>query len=258
MLPQDLLPNNSAKKVSPIVILFIMIQLLFIVLLVISFLNLRQSDGATDRKNEPKVTIDGLTAKIKDFPNSYTDDIEHSLTETIELNVDNFNISNVEAVIRDNSLKVKDFYDYGFKALSVIVDIPNLEQSYQIFYKYSTDYENIVDSAYYDNPRAVLCLSEEMDKIYPNFKCQASYPQETRFKIVADYLKYLDFNYFSAFTDDSLTKIIINPTEYSPTDEEKASYLQETKNAIESLGISPEIFTYEVSSPSDLTYRIYD
>ena len=56
--------------------------------------------------------------------------------------------------------------------------------------------------------------------------------------------------------EDNFTKIYINPTEYSPTEKEKETYLQETKEAVRSLGVSPDLFTYEIATPSDLTYQI--
>ena len=249
--------TDSSKRISPIILFFAISQLLFVSLLVWSIFSLQQEDKITDREDEPKVSISNLASAIENFPNSYIDDIEHSLTETIELNIDNFSIPDAKSTIRNDSLKVQNFDNHGFRALSMIVDIPNLQQSYQIFYKYPIDYTKATNVPYYNNPRAVLCLSEEIEKIYPNFICQAKYPQETRYKIVADYLKYFDFNYFSAsINSDNPAKVYINPTKYSLTDNEKNTYLQEIKDAIESLGISSDLFEYEFIQPANLNYHI--
>lgn len=246
------------RRISPIVAVFIILQIFFIIFLIATIHNITQ-ENEVGRDDKPKTIIENLSAEAEDLPDSYVEDIERSLTETMEQNLGSIDTANTTIKIRDGSLKVQKFDNYGFRALSMVVDIPSLQQSYQIFYKYPIDHTESTSSAYFNNPRAVLCLDETTEILYPDFKCKAAYPKETRYKIAADYLRYFDFNYFSTSVDeDDPTTIRINPAEYSITDEQKESYIQETKDAIESLGISSELFKYKIITPSDLNYRIYD
>ena len=253
----NLTKRQEDKQISPSVIIFAILQFLFIIIIIALIFNMNHEDRITNRENEPKTTIHDLSTKIENFPKEYVDDIEHSLTETIKQNTDNFSVPDATAYIRDDSLKTETFNRHGFGALSLIVDIPSLQQSYQIYYKYALNYENIIDMAYYKNPRAVLCLDKYAEVKYPDFECQDILPPETRLRIVADYLRFFEFDNFTAFVDaKDYTVIHLNPATTTQSKNQEALITTELKTRISSLGVSPEYFKYQFLTQEDLDYKI--
>ncbi len=249
--------QENRSKTSIALAVFIIIQIVFIIFIVLSFLSVNQDDKIDNRSEQPKASIENLNSEEANLPDNFIDDIQHSVTEAIELNADNFDPSNLNISVRDGSLKVVDFSQYSFKALSAIIDIPSLEQSYQVFYKYpSTGDSNEIVSTN-NNPRAVLCLDDKSEIIYSNFSCQDSFPSNVRLRIVADYLKFSDFNTFSAsINEEEFNRINISPAATNFTEQEKTSAIAQTKAFIESLGISPDLFEFHIITQEDLNYRI--
>ena len=253
----NLTKRQEDKQISPSVIIFAILQFFFIIIIIALIFNMNHEDRITNRENEPKTTIHDLFTKIENFPKEYVDDIEHSLTETIKQNTDNFSVPDATAFIRDESLKTEIFDRHGFGALSLIIDIPSLEQSYQIYYKYALNYENIADAAYYNNPRAILCLDEYSEIRYPNFECQDTLPPETRFRIVADYLRFFEFDDFTVSVDAKDYSIIrLNPATANSSDNQEELMVAELRNKISSLGVSAEYFNYQFLTQEDLDYKI--
>ncbi|MBR2754064.1 hypothetical protein IKD82_02815 [Candidatus Saccharibacteria bacterium] len=241
--------EQKSQKIPPIILIIIIIQIIiFVVLGVIIKNEITKNNKIENRDNEPSVSIGSLTIDDIDLPNNYIEDISHSLTEVMKLNNDNLNIPNSKITVRDNSITTKRFEEQNFVALSFIVDIPDLEQSYQIYYKYSSD-KVVDDSPFLDNPRAILCLEEKSQIIYPNFNCNSNYPSDTRYRIIKDYANFLEFDNFSIRTDnENLHQINLKPFPKTAdtTDAVIESYITQTKTAIQSLGVSPEIFTYHI------------
>ena len=131
------------------------------------------------------------------------------------------------------------------------MDIPNLQQSYQVYYKYPIDTAEVLTT---ENPFAILCLEDKAQIIYPNFKCRSSYPTNIRQQIASDYIKFLEFDSFSiAIDNNDPTQININPIT-DVTDEVAKEYIAQTKASIQDLGVSPEIFKYHIIQKADLNY----
>ena len=143
----------------------------------------------------------------------------------------------------------------GKTFLTATIDVPDLEQSYQIFYEYYGGeiewepdlHEFLVISCLYDSDRI----------IYPDFDCKDRYGQEMYNSIVARYINQFSFDQFSAFVkDNDFSTVQINPIKENPTPEEKESYIKETKAAVESLGVPAETLQYYVLQPNDYTYML--
>lgn len=248
--------NNEEQhgKISPIILTIIIIQIIFVVSIIILIINiLKQDNKIESRDDQSKISIIGLPEENLSLPNSYIDDIAISLTDIIELNNMSFDYSNTKAIVRDNSVNLEQFKRSSFNALSFIVDIPEVEQSYQVYYKYPID-TDIDDTPFYNNPRAILCIDEQSEIIYPNFNCKSSYQPDIRQRIATDYIKFMEFDTFSIAIDDSdPTQININPI-VDVTNEIAKEYITQVKTSIQNLGISPELFKYHVIQKASLNY----
>jgi len=248
---------QEARKDKTIPLIAFLVVEIIIVIILISLITIFKKDdkiGNIEYDRQPSTTIENLASKLPDDPKEYVNAVQRELANTIELNTESFDLSGTKAEIRQDTLKVQQFNRLEGYYFSVIVDIPNLQQSYQIYAHYPA--KNSPPNSTPPNTMYVLCLNDQNEIIYPNFQCEDNHSSDIRLDLASYYLRYFDFNYFSAFLDDSLTKVNINPTEYSPTESEKEFYLEETRNAIESLGISPGLFTYEIIVPQDLNYYI--
>lgn len=239
---------NQFKKLSPITFTIILIQVIFIIAIIATIVHeVNKPPVAEVRNSQPSLTISGLPSSNVDIPSSYIEDLSHSLTDTVLLNTPNLSLPNSTAIVRDGSITVKNFDQQQFNALSFIVDLPDLEQSYQLYYKYPVDID-ATTTPYFNNPRAILCLDDSADQIYPNFDCRTTYPDDTRPRIVADYFNFLTFNNFTA-TIDQQNPLQINITPMSDvSDPILDSYLAKVKSTISSLGVSPTLFTYRIQN----------
>ena len=246
--------TESSTKISPVILTVVTAQIVFIIIMVTIIINqVNTSNKIEIRDDQPYIAIDSSLIEDIALPYSYAEDIAHGLTDTIALNTPDFSISDTEAIIRDDSLKLVEFNNHDFNALSFIVDIPNLEQSYQVYYKYPTG--TATEISYDENPYAILCIENGSQIIYPNFDCHSPYSTDIRQKIATEYAHFLEFDNFTISIDNqNPNQIDINPaTNIDDTTGE--SYIQETRAAIRSLGVSPNLFDYHIVKQEDLDYR---
>ncbi|MBR2841578.1 hypothetical protein IKE80_02255 [Candidatus Saccharibacteria bacterium] len=243
--------QDSRREKTIFVTALIVGQIIFIAIIafIVSLFVHDEKISNVDYERQPKVVIENIKSFLPDATQDYSAVLGQKIAKTVESNAPNYDIFGSKATIRENTFKMTKLEKDNTSFYSMIIDIPNLQQSYQIYDVYSSDNEPA-------NRMYVLCLDNPSEIIYPDFQCKDEYPLNMRSIIVNYYLPYFDFNYFSTFMEDNFTKIYINPTEYSPTEKEKETYLQETKEAVRSLGVSPDLFTYEIATPSDLTYQI--
>ena len=238
--------QNTPKEKSLLPAILIIAQIIFIVIAIsIIVLNSHSEEiSSVDYKRQPKVTIENLKSVLPDATNNYTDVLETHLANTVELNTNNYNVTSSKAIIRDGSFKMVNLDKDNVVFYSMIIDIPELEQSYQIYDHYSGDKEPA-------NRMYILCLDDNAEKVYPDFDCRDEYPDSTRRDIATSYIGYFDFGDFHAFTDQN-DKTAIGITPYSPdiTEDQKASYIRRTKEAVSSLSVSPDLFNYLVLDPA--------
>ena len=238
--------QENNKKISPFILTIAMIQAVFVIIIIITiYKETVKENTVVPRDDQPIVTIDDLSLKVANLSDNYINDILHSITKAIESNNNNVNVSNLDIIIRNDSITLKQFDKQQFDALSFIIDIPTLEQSYQVYYKYPTTVD--IDNPYSNNPRAVLCIDNPSQIIYPNFQCHSDYPSDIRFKIARDYISFLKFDTFSISIDkDNPSQINLKPFHRATTTLNE-SHITQVKTTIESLGISPDIFTYQIN-----------
>lgn len=245
--------NNTQKQPNYLAIIFSIVELIFVISIGAIIINIiSQSNEAINWSNQPYIRINQSAIESIELQNSYLEDIARALTETIALNTPNFSIPDSPATIRDDSVNLVEFPHNTFNALSFIVDIPNLEQSYQVYYKYPTG--TAAEISYGENPYAILCLEDSSQIVYPNFDCHTPYPADTRQRIATEYSRFLEFDNFTiSFNESNPTLVEINPAT-TIADAVGELYIAETKSAIKSLGVPPDTFTYKVIKPEDLNF----
>ena len=252
--------NETTYKLKPSLpmMIFILIQIIFVILLIISVPKLFEPDeiNGLDTDRNPSASITNLSSVVpEDYPMAGVGDIEVTLFDLILKNSPDKDIStSIKAKIREDSVKNLYFKDENLNYFSAIIDIPELEQSYWFYNEFSNDKSNkyITVSRVY----RLFCLDNSDDIIYPNFECEDDFGAAGRLEVVSDFINYFNFNNFSpsyTYLSNS-NKINIYPYDYNISTITKESYIAETKNAISSLGISPDRFTYYVISPEDINY----
>ena len=249
--------SSKTQEKSILLIAFFIFQIIFAIILtaIISMNATNDKVEPTDYNRQPYISIKDINTKLPDAPAVYIGVVEQLLAKTVELNTENFDVNESVAEIRSESFNMIQFDQVNGVYYTMIVDIPNLQQSYQIYALYSLGAEDPNPATYYT--RQVLCLDEYSEKIYPDFNCRDLFGSDIRQTIVSNYLKYFNFNYFTAFSDSNdLSLVDINPIDFNIDDDTKSQYIQEVKSAVKSLGISPDLFTYKVLQQSDLNYYI--
>lgn len=247
--------NDIAIKINPLMMAFIVFQMIFVIILIVSLPNLFQDNkiSAGDYNAQPKVSIEGLQEILPTSSADKVGVIERSLLEIIKNNVNEVNLGESVATVRDVNGQYFSYENVYF--LSFIVDIPALKQSYQMFYQDSSDeYSEYIGP---DDTIIPLCLGEYEEKIYSEFNCKDIYDQTTRNVIVSKYLSFFGFENFSAFID--LTEpydVRINPIAGDISGGDSRLYINMIKEKISSLGISPEMFRYSVVQPEEIDYML--
>ena len=250
--------DGQAKNKLILFSIFLGIQVLFIIILVSIIATNTASDeiAQTDFERKKNVSIEDLDSQLPYAP--YSGHLMATLTTTIEQNATEFDPEQSTAIIRDGSLKTVEFENISSVFFSAIIDIPNLEQSYQVYSMYPQDTGDFNLDLY--NTQYVLCLDEYSKKIYPDFNCHDLFESDTRRYIASKYLSYFNFNNFSPSVSQDFNTVGILPLSSGEITKETAdSYIEQTKSAISSLGISPDLFTYSIidsTDPSDTNYSL--
>lgn len=241
--------NEYPKRISPVVLIFIIVQALIATLFIVSIPRLFQNDriswNETERK--PQIVIEDLS---KLDPDLYPENIailQNELLKVASRSQSDINTGN-KAVIEEGTFKSVDFKSYNLRFVSFELSMPDLNQSYQIYYSYSHPTGNSPVLSI-----SILCPLDDSE-------CREPEGQKSRQEIVAEYIGYFDFDNFSTFIKqgDNVSRptININPLDKNPDEKASEALIQELKNAIESLGISPDLFNYFVMQQSDNTYII--
>lgn len=244
--------ENNKKEPNYLLAIFIIVELVFLIIVGSKIINIiNEDDRITKAEDQPRINISGLPSDNINLRQEFIDEISHNILDAIKQNSSILDLPKTNAIVRNDSLQLKSFNHQNFNALSFIVDIPNLQQSYQVYYKYPIDTTEVLTT---ENPFAILCLEDKAQIIYPNFKCRSSYPTNIRQQIASDYIKFLEFDNFSiAIDNNDPTQININPIT-DVTDEVAKEYIAQIKASIQDLGVSPEIFKYHVIQKADLNY----
>ncbi|MCR5699972.1 MAG: hypothetical protein K6G49_00865 [Candidatus Saccharibacteria bacterium] len=248
--------NNLSKlqayiRQNPVLVsIFVLLQIIFVILLIFVIKNLN-----TSTFEESNLPVSNLKQDLQDLPENSVETIQTALYDAVATNQGTLNsIEDSDARVREGTLVNLYFEKQNMHYVNVIIDIPSIQQSYQIFNEWS---DNPTNQFYMLNMATMaMCLSKDQI-IYQDFNCKDKYNQKGQNIVTAEFLKYFTFNQFTPILRNSdLSTVYINPVSFDINDNTKQSYIQETKDAISSLGISPDIFKYKVQSLDDLDYTI--
>lgn len=247
---------RDRSNINYSILAFAVFQLMLVISLIVlsaSYFSKDDKIEEGDYKTQPHIHIENLTGFIADSPAGYDDVIDALLLDIVQKNVPDINISEAKAEIRGGTAHSHYFERPNINYFSAIIDIPVIEQSYQLFYQYSNEEQNEFLSP--NDSIIFLCIEDSLDIIYPDFDCKDIYSQKTRNAIAAKYLQFFKFGQFSAGINSKNYELVkIFPNNFNQVDDK--AFLEEVKQAIQFLGISPELFDYYIIQPEDITYLI--
>ena len=252
--------NQTSQRfyANKIMIVFIVIQIVFIVLIAISISQLSQSNeiGAWDSDKIPVAKIGNFDSVKPDNYSGSLQGIETTLFQLILRNSSDKEISKfVNVVVREDSVKNVYFENQNINYFSAIVDIPELEQSYWFYNEYSSNKNN--RNIDYSKTYRIFCLEDKKEIIYPNFECEDDFGLNGMYELVSELVPYFDFDDFVFLYpyERGFNEIEISPNTFDELpDSTKESYIKQVKDAIDSLGVPPDIFTYRVLDPDEIRY----
>lgn len=250
--------STNSKNINYPLLILILFQLVFIITTIISVAPLLNKDdkiAAGDYAEQPSVTITNLAQAIPSFPSKNVEELQHLLLNIIQVNDPNINLANTKAEIRNGGVLEHYFSLPNLNYVSALIDIPKISQSYQLFLQFSDDEHN--KNLDPNGSIIFLCITNPTNIVYSDFNCTDIYNQTTRNAIVEKYLNYFEFDGFAPIYhfENGSNNIEISPYSFSElNDDTKETYIQQVKDAITSLGISPDIFTYTVMPPEDVRY----
>ena len=252
---------NQTKKINPLIIGFFGTQILFAIIL-ISILSINQKSDqiySDDYERQPKITINGLEDISPSLPPGDQENIERKLFTAIENNTSVIDNTNITANIRNDTVTIRNYFgEDGLNYLSLIIDLPELSQSYRLFHEYDSNTKKWIANAH--EFLIITCLNSLDDILYENFTCKDQYDTTIYNGIAIKYLDNLNLNNntFSLSADNENNSILyISPSENVST-ETNQQYIEQAKAAIKSIGIPSNIFEYKVLDSSNLTYNLYD
>ena len=226
---------ENDRKVSPIMIGFLIFQgiVLIVALAIWSVMNGDNMADDDDERNRSQVIVDGLA--VEWLTDEGLDEIQRGVFAMAQRNASSVGINMVSAVVREGTIRATYFEYLEAHYLTAVVDLPVLKQSYQVFYE---DAGGDLDP---DSSVIVLCLDESVEMIYPDFGCR-DVVLGAREGIVQSFLPFFDLGGAEVEVDKKSGEIEV--TVYDAEKEGEAVGL--VKQAVEELGVSPELFTYKL------------
>ncbi|MBR0372684.1 hypothetical protein IJH72_01945 [Candidatus Saccharibacteria bacterium] len=251
--------DNLEKRITPnyLLITFIFIQIIIIITAIVSLSRIPKDSIRTDEYvSEMSVSVTNISEIFPDVPENNIKNLKNDLYELMKKNNTDVDLSVDDAQIRTGSEHTYYFEKNGVNYYGAIIDVPSLSQSYQFFYEY-LDSEKDGTLAGGKEQGAMLCLENEEDVIYPEFDCKNNLYDSSSLKFIVNrYLALMEFNLFSARVDSkNNSRIVVYPTSSEATQSNSRTYIKQVKDFIQSLGISPDIFTYDYIASDNFTYN---
>lgn len=226
--------DNALRKFREdnyLLLIFIFFQIIIFIAVIISIFNLPKSNiDANEYLSKMSVSIENIS---NIFPNLNREDIkiiENELYESVKDNATDISLSKNVAQIREGTEREQYFTATNLNYFSAVVDIPELRQSYQIFYGYLDSERESSESTGRDRVTS-LCLDDKDLIIYSDFKCKSRYDSSTFNYIVSEYMSQFRFEGLSAEVDENdIFKIVIRPYSYEISESKKIHTLNRRKN----------------------------
>ena len=235
------------SNVNYLVVGFVVFQLVFLGVCIGSLFKLMADEKANvdDYTDKFSIDIKNISTLYDGITNAQIGTIQRSFLNVVQRNAFQVNLGSNDAEIREGSVARRYFKKQDLNYISAILDIPSLKQSYWLFHEYSNNSNNQFLSP--NNSAVILCIENSVDIIYEDFECNNMYSSKTYNAIVAKYIKFVDFDKFSVSVDTSTyDSINIYTLSEGVDSDDKKEYEEAVRGAIESLGISSDIFEYNV------------
>ncbi len=255
---KEILNDGGKIKINWVMIAFVILQLVFLVVVVFSVLRVDHKeavlvDEVGFEEDDSQITIVGLSSEVPGLADSDVKVIQQKLFKVMGENNTELNTGEIKAKIREGTVSNQYFEDIKSSLLTMVVDVPELEQSYRIVYEYPNGILDLDESVF------VLCLDEGDEVIYPDFHCKSSDSRITRFDVVVEYLPRYSFDNFTVSVANDSNRIVINPFNEGLMDGVKNEYINLVREKVKALGVSPDAFEYSLIEMDDMNYEIkYD
>lgn len=251
---------NEKPKIDYITIIFIFCELIFSIIIVAILSNILGTKNiTTSPTGQPVASITNLRTTIPEVPLEVATTIEGQLYSALLDNSSTNTVLNTStaASIAEDSVKRNTFDKRGGVTLiSAAINVPDAKQSYSFFYGYPEAGNNDFQTFY-----TILCPVSDAVGSYANFDCRILTPSDVnKESILSTFLSYYDFDLFSATLDqNNSNRIIISPSiTYDNDEKTKTSFINETKDAVSSLGFNPDDYEYYVRTAADINYENSD
>ncbi len=233
--------------INPVVFIFVFIEMSFLVIVVAIILSVSRVPELN-----LEVEVSGID-RIEGIPDVIADKAEIALYNAMSVNFAyGQSIDASGAVVRDDTIIEKRFDSDntdidGTSIVSFIVDIPNVKQSYWMWYSWLDGYNGEEENDWMLESAVACPVGNE--SLYEDFVCRDWVEDPVRNQIVAEYLKYLHSEDFYAYVnpdDPEMQEIFIVVSGADSSQESEQKYVTEVKDYIDSIGVSSEIFNYIV------------
>lgn len=248
------LRQKIIEMISPFNLFLVVLEMVFIVLMVMGFSNIMN-----EPEGEVGIGTSEISEKIEGTSEGLDDDISKAVYEAVAVNNSEMaNVSRNGVIVRDEIVVSKEMGDSGLRHMSFIVDIPELKQSYRVFYD---DYSEVDKDDLSGGAPEILvtCLNGSDEMIYDDFSCGDNYGGLGKYyvargheglmgggseQVVADYKVFLpqDRYYDGEIVDEAYLEITAYCGEESA--EEKA--VNNVGEFFRGLGLDLNDFKYKI------------
>ena len=135
--------NSDKRKIGSAVIIVIFFELVVIIGLIVGVVGRIRENSEIEKNEEAlyNLEITNFRQVFKDISRNNMKDIVFSVHDIVWLNTDNIS-KKVGATIREDSVTQTFYKNDGVYKVSFLVDIPNLNQTYNVVHYYSESIYN--------------------------------------------------------------------------------------------------------------------
>lgn len=165
---------GDKRKINPIALLAIVAELVLAVIVVFSIVNLLNGDKDLSGVLSHNVKISNYAQEIANVGEDGLKGIRFSIYDIVWLNNENLDDKHtINATIRSDSVRKERFKKDGVYQIYFVVDLPDLQQSFQVNYVYSTR-KGYNEKVKVDYSTMAYC-PDESQKIYSGQTCRDRY-----------------------------------------------------------------------------------
>lgn len=243
----NIIRDKAGDYINPVTFILVFFEIAFLIITMTVFLGILR-----EPETNLEVSVDNID-HIDGIPEVIADKAGAALYNAMSVNSDtDRNIWVSGAVVRDGTLLERHFDGSeigtdGVNIASFIVDIPDIEQSYWVWYSWLDGYNGEEENDWMLESAVACPVGNE--SLYEDFVCRDWVEDPVRNQIVAEYLKYLYSEDFYAYVnpdDLEMQEVFIIVSGADSSQESEQKYVTEVKDYIDSIGVSSEIFNYIV------------